>query len=147
MMAIVARPSRLLGYRGMVAGFIATVLYFAVAALAPSVSALIWVQILRAVGIGFVGCIGISYLQDLMPNRVGAASVLFANTNQVGQLLAGLAAGAWAQAYDYHSLFWLCAIASVAGLACLAAGRRCRERPAFAARSERSTSRDASLGR
>jgi SET family sugar efflux transporter-like MFS transporter len=124
MMAIVARPSQLLGYKGMVVGFVALALYFVVAALAPSAGALVWAQAPRAVGIGFVGCIGISYLQDLMPNRAGAASVLFSNTNQVGQLLAGMAAGVWAQAYGYHSLFWLCAVASLGGLACLAAGRK-----------------------
>lgn len=124
MMAIAARPSHFLGYRGMRLGFVALALYFVAAALAPSAQALVWAQILRAVGIGLVGCIGISYLQDLMPNRVGAASVLYSNTSQIGQLLAGLAAGAWAQAYDYHSLFWPCAVVTVAGLACLAAGRR-----------------------
>ena len=70
-----------------------------------------------------MSCIGISYLQDLLPNRIGAASALYGNTGQVGQLLAGLAAGAWAQAYDYHSLFWPCAMASVIGLACLTLGR------------------------
>ena len=124
MMAIAARPSYFLGYKGMAIGFVATAVYFAAAALAPSAAALIWVQALRAVGIGFVSCIGISYLQDLAPNRIGAASVLYGNTIQIGQLLAGLAAGFWAQAYDYHSLFWPCAVASIAGLACLAAGRR-----------------------
>jgi SET family sugar efflux transporter-like MFS transporter len=124
MMAIVARPSHFLGYKGMALGFVATALYFAAAALAPSADALIWVQVLRAVGIGLVSCIGISYLQDLVPDRIGAASVLYSNTTQVGQLLAGLSAGLWAQVYDYHSLFWPCAVASVAGLACLAAGRR-----------------------
>ena len=124
MMAIAARPSLFLGYRGMRLGFVAIGLFFVACALAPSVHVLVWAQILRAVGIGLVGCIGISYLQDLMPNRVGAASVLFSNTSQIGQLLAGLAAGAWAEVYDYHSLFWPCAVASVAGMACLAAGRR-----------------------
>ena len=124
MMAIAARPSLFLGYRGMRLGFVAIALFFVACALARSVEALVWVQILRAAGIGLVSCIGISYLQDLMPNRVGAASVLYSNTSQIGQLLAGLAAGAWAEVYDYHSLFWPCAVASMAGFACLAAGRR-----------------------
>jgi SET family sugar efflux transporter-like MFS transporter len=124
MTAIAARPAYFLGYRGMALGFVATALYFIAAALAGSAEALIWAQILRAVGIGFVSCVGISFLQDLAPGRIGAASVLYANTMQVGQLLAGLTAGAWAQAYDYHSLFWPCAAASVAGLALLTAGRQ-----------------------
>ncbi len=62
-----------------------------------------------------------------MPNRVGAASVLFSNTSQIGQLLAGLVAGAWAQVWDYHSLFWPCAMTTLVGVGCLAAGRRCRK--------------------
>jgi SET family sugar efflux transporter-like MFS transporter len=123
MMAIVARPVYFLGFKGMAAGFIALAAYFAAAALAGSAGALVWAQILRAVGIGFVSCVGISYLQDLMPNRIGAASALYGNTGQVGQLLAGLAAGAWAEVYGYHSLFWPCALVSVAGLGLLAAGR------------------------
>jgi SET family sugar efflux transporter-like MFS transporter len=124
MMAIVARPSLFLGFKGMALGFVALALYFWAAAVAPSVETLIWAQILRAVGIGFVSCIGISYLQDLLPNRIGAASALYGNTGQIGQLLAGLAAArAWAQIYDYHSLFWPCAAASVVGLVFLTIGR------------------------
>lgn len=124
MMAIAVRPSLFHGYKGMVFGFVAFALYFVAAALAPSAEALVVAQALRALGIGFVSCIGISYLQDLMPNRVGAASVLFSNTSQIGQLLAGLAAGAWAQAWNYHSLFWPCAVTTLVGMGCLAAGRR-----------------------
>ena len=118
------RPSLLLGYRGMAIGFVAIALYFVAAALAPSVAAIVWSQVLRAVGIGLVSCVGISYLQNLMPNRIGAAAVLYSNTSQIGQLLAGLVAGAWAEVFDYHSLFWVCAVASLAGLGFLELGRR-----------------------
>jgi SET family sugar efflux transporter-like MFS transporter len=124
MMAIAVRPSQLLGFRGMAIGFVALALYFVAAALAPSVAAIVWSQVLRAVGIGLVSCVGISYVQNLMPNRIGAAAVLYSNTSQIGQLLAGLAAGAWAEAYDYHSLFWVCALTSLIGLGCLRLGRR-----------------------
>jgi len=37
------------------------------------------------------GDIAISYLQDLPPKRVGAASALYGNTGQIGSLLAGFA--------------------------------------------------------
>ena len=124
MVAIAARPALLLGFRGMAIGFAATAVYFAAAALAPTVGTIIAVQALRAIGIGLVSCVGISYLQNLMPNRVGAAAVLYSNTSQIGQLLAGLAAGAWAQAFDYHSLFWVCAAASLVGLGLLDRGRQ-----------------------
>jgi SET family sugar efflux transporter-like MFS transporter len=124
MMAIAVRPSLFLGYRGMAAGFFALALYFVAVALAPSVSAVITSQVLRAIGIGLVSCVGISYLQDLMPNRVGAAAALYSNTSQIGGLLAGLAAGGWAHAFGYHSLFWACALTSLAGLVFLDLGRR-----------------------
>jgi SET family sugar efflux transporter-like MFS transporter len=124
MMAIAVWPSFFHGYKGMALGFVALALYFVAAGLVPSSGGLVTAQVLRAIGIGFVSCIGISYLQDLMPNRVGAASALFANTGQIGNLIAGLVAGIWAQAYSYHSLFWLCAGVSVAGLVCLEGGRR-----------------------
>lgn len=124
MTATAVLPAALVGYRGMVFGFAAFALYFAAAALAPSADALVVSQVLRAIGIGFVSCIGIGYLQDLMPNRVGAASVLFSNTSQIGQLLAGLAAGAWAQVWNYHSLFWPCAATTMIGMGCLAMGHR-----------------------
>ena len=124
MMAIAVRPSSLVGYKAMVFGFVAFAFYFAAAAVAPSAGALVGAQVLRAVGIGFVSCIGIGYLQDLMPNRVGAASVLFSNTSQIGQLLAGIAAGAWAQVWNYHSLFWPCAVMTVVGMCCLVLGHR-----------------------
>ena len=127
MMAIAVRPSFLVGYKGMMFGLMAFALYFVAAAMAPSANALVWAQTLRAVGIGFVSCIGISYLQDLMPSRVGAASVLFSNTSQIGQLLAGLVAGAWAQVWNYHSLFWPCAVTTLVGMGCLAAGRQSRK--------------------
>ena len=124
MVGIAAAPKLCQGFRGMAVGFVALAVYFVAAGLAPSSEALIWSQLPRAVGIGFVSCIGISYLQDLLPNRVGAASALYGNTGQIGSLLAGLASGAWAEAFDYRSLFWPCAAASLLGLACLAVGRR-----------------------
>ena len=124
MVGIAAAPKFSQGFRGMAIGFVALALYFVAAGLATSSEALICAQIARTVGIGFVSCIGISYLQNLMPNRVGAASALYGNTGQIGSLLAGVGSGAWAEAFDYRSLFWPCAAASLLGLACLAFGRR-----------------------
>lgn len=91
MLGIAAAPKLCQGFRGMAIDFVALAVYFVAAALAPSSEALIWIQLPRSVGIGFVSCIGIGYLQDLLPNRVGAASALYGNTGQIGSLLAGLA--------------------------------------------------------
>ncbi|MBE7220860.1 MAG: hypothetical protein INR64_20530 [Caulobacteraceae bacterium] len=111
----------------MALGFAALVAYFVAVAAAPSIAAVIASQALRALGIGFVSLIGISYLQDLMPGRVGAAAALYANTGQIGALLAGVSAGAWAAAFGYHSLFLACAGLSLGGFVLLELGRRVRQ--------------------
>lgn len=127
MMGIAMRPAAFLGYRGMALGFAALCAYFAAVALAPTVPAMIASQVLRALGIGLVSCIGISYLQDLMPGRVGAATALYANTGQVGALMAGVSAGGWAAAFGFHSLFWACVGLSLVGWVLLDGGRRVRQ--------------------
>ena len=127
MMAIAMRPAVFLGYRGMALGFAALCAYFAAVAFAPTIVAVIASQVLRAVGIGLVSCIGISYLQDLMPGRVGAAAALYANTGQIGALLAGVSAGGWAALFGYHSLFFACVGLSFGGWLLLDLGRRVRQ--------------------
>ncbi len=124
MAAVALRPRAVGGYGGMVVGFVAFVLFFLLAGWAPGVGAMVAVQVLRALAIGLVSCVSIGYMQDLMPGRAGAAAALYANTGQVGALLAGLAAGGWAALFGYHSMFWACAALSALGLALLALGAR-----------------------
>jgi SET family sugar efflux transporter-like MFS transporter len=116
MLAFVLRPSISGTRRWLSAGFVAFVLYFLVITWAPSVTILLLAQVLRAIGIGFVGYHGISYIQVLMPDRVGSAATLFSNTANAGFLLAGLAAGGWAQLFGYRSMFLGCAVLSGLGL-------------------------------
>jgi SET family sugar efflux transporter-like MFS transporter len=116
MLAFVLRPSISGTRRWLSAGFVAFVLYFLVITWAPSVAILLLAQVLRAIGIGFVGYHGISYIQVLMPNKVGSAATLFSNTTNAGFLLAGLAAGGWAQLFGYRSMFLACAVLSGFGL-------------------------------
>jgi SET family sugar efflux transporter-like MFS transporter len=73
----------------IVVGFAAFVSYFVALAFARSVAAIFWAQILRAIGIGLVSYLGISYLQTLMPHRAGAAAALFSNSGQLGLHAAG----------------------------------------------------------
>jgi SET family sugar efflux transporter-like MFS transporter len=116
MLAFVLRPSISGTHRWLSAGFVAFVLYFFVITWAPSVAILLLAQVLRAIGIGIVGYHGISYIQVLMPDRVGSAATLFSNTANAGFLLAGLAAGGWAQLFGYRSMFLACAVLSGLGL-------------------------------
>jgi SET family sugar efflux transporter-like MFS transporter len=115
MFAFVLRPSAA-GNRGWIAaGFLAFVLYFLMTTWSPSVSVLLAAQVLRALGIGLIAYQGISYMQALMPNQAGSAATLFSNTANLGFLFASLAAGGWAQAFGYRSMFVACAFLSVLG--------------------------------
>jgi MFS transporter, SET family, sugar efflux transporter len=116
MLAFVLRPSISGTRRWLSTGFLAFGLYFLVINWAPSVAVLLLAQVLRAIGIGLVGYHGISYIQVLMPDRVGSAATLFSNTTNAGFLLAGLAAGGWAQLFGYRSMFLACAVLSGLGL-------------------------------
>ena len=101
----------------IVAGFAAFIVYFAALTLVRSVGGVFWAQIPRAIGIGFVSYLGISFLQSLMPHRAGAAAALFSNSGQLGSVLAALSVGGLAKAFGYASIFVVCAVLSAAGLA------------------------------
>lgn len=123
MAAVAWRPATVGSYGGLVVGFLAFVTFFLLSAWMPSVTGMVAVQVLRAVGIGLVSCIGIGFMQDLMPDRIGAAAALYANTGQVGALLAGLAAGGWAEVFGYRSMFLACGGVAALGLLLLAGVR------------------------
>ncbi len=114
--ALIWRPLKRGERPAIVAGFAAFAAYFVALALARSVSAVLWAQILRAVGIALVSYLGISFLQSLMPHRAGAAAALFSNAGQIGSVAAALSAGALAQAFGWTSVFVACAVLNVAGL-------------------------------
>jgi MFS transporter, SET family, sugar efflux transporter len=117
MFAFVLRPSAAGSYGWISAGFVALSAYFLVISWGPSVSVLLGAQLLRAIGIGLIAYQGISYMQSLMPNQAGAAAALFGNTANAGFLFASLSAGGWAQFFGYRSMFLVCAVLSVLGLA------------------------------
>ena len=124
MIAVALRPATLGGFGGLAAGYVAMAVYFLLMIAAPTVPLVIAAQALRAIGIGLVTCVGISYMQELMPNRVGAAAALFTITGQIGALLAGLAAGGWAELFGYRSMFVASAVQAVLGLILLGLGAR-----------------------
>jgi MFS transporter, SET family, sugar efflux transporter len=114
--ALIWRPLKRSERAAIVIGFAAFAAYFVALALARSVSAVLWAQLLRALGIGLVSYLGISFLQSLLPHRAGAAAALFSNTGQVGSVAAALGAGALAQAFGWTSVFVACAVLCAAGL-------------------------------
>ena len=120
--AIIWRPLRRAERPAIVVGFAVFVAYFIALALARSIAAVLWAQILRAIGIGLVTYLGISFLHSFMPHRAGAAAALFSNAGQLGSVFAALSVGLLAQAFGYQSVFVACAILTAAGLVtvCLA---------------------------
>ena len=114
--AMIWRPLRR-GERAAIAvGFAAFVAYFLALAFARSVGLVLWLQILRAIGIALVTYLGIGFLQSLLPHRPGAAAALFSNAGQVGLVLATGGFGLLAQAFGYAAVFVACAVMSAAGL-------------------------------
>ena len=114
--ALIWRPLQRGERAAIIAGFAAFVAYFIALALARSVGAVLWAQILRAIGIALVTYLGIGFLQSLLPHRAGAAAALFSNAGQLGSVLAALSVGGLAHAFGYASIFLVCAVLSAGGL-------------------------------
>jgi SET family sugar efflux transporter-like MFS transporter len=117
--AIIWRPFKRGERMAIAVGFAAFVVCCLTLALARSVDAVFWAQVPRAVAIGLVTYLGISFLHSLMPHRAGAAAALFSNAGQLGSVLAALSVGGLAKAFGFASVFAVCAVLSAAGLACV----------------------------
>ncbi|MCW6508117.1 MFS transporter [Lichenifustis flavocetrariae] len=137
MMGVALVPARLGGYSGLMIGFVAMLLYFVVLTVAPGIGTVVASQAFRAIGIGLVASVGITYMQGLMPRRIGAAAALFTITSQVGALLAGLAVGPWAETFGYRSIFPLCIVLAGLGALLLMLSTRRRDNLLAVAEAER----------
>jgi MFS transporter, SET family, sugar efflux transporter len=62
-------------------------------------------QIFNAIFIGVLAGLGVSVIQQLMPNQSGAASSLYTNTTHIGNLFSSLVVGVVADFFGYHSIF------------------------------------------
>ena len=67
--------------------------------------------------------LGITYFQNLLPDSTGRATTLFSNTAIGGSLIAGIVAGAAAQAVGYRAALLLCAILAATAWALLVGTR------------------------
>lgn len=86
------------------------VLHFALLYLAAGMPLLTVTQGVRAVVIAVMAGLGMAYFQELMPGRLAAATTLFANTTNLGAMLAGIVSGACAQLFGYRAVFLLCGL-------------------------------------
>lgn len=80
---------------------------------------LLILQGFNAVLIGIVATIGMLYFQDLMPNQMGSATTLFSNAAKASWIIGGPIAGAIAEIWHYHSVFYLAVVLILVSIGCL----------------------------
>ena len=80
---------------------------------------LLILQGFNAVLIGIVATIGMLYFQDLMPNQMGSATTLFSNAAKASWIIGGPIAGAIAEIWHYHSVFYLAVLLILVSIGCL----------------------------
>ncbi|ETT55594.1 sugar efflux transporter [Paenibacillus sp. FSL P4-0338] len=81
-------------------------------------------QVLLAFFVAVISAIGISYIQDLLPDLPGYASTLYTNATTIGRLAGSLAGGAAAQWLGYRHSYLLCVVLVVCSLGLLLWPRR-----------------------
>ncbi len=64
-------------------------MYYASVLMATTSAVELELQILNAIFLGILCGIGMLYFQDLMPEKIGSATTLYANTSRVGWIIAG----------------------------------------------------------
>ncbi|QYD71990.1 sugar efflux transporter [Paraburkholderia edwinii] len=114
MLALGARGATLNKMRWLAACSIVHVIYFVAMAAAGSIDVLIPMQALSAFVVAVTSCLGMTYIQDLMPSKPGAATALFFNASRVGSILSGVLSGLLVAGIGYRGTFLACG--------CLAAG-------------------------
>ncbi|WP_063741273.1 sugar efflux transporter [Saccharothrix syringae] len=100
--------------------------YYAVVLAAQATWQVMAAQVLHAVVISAVMGVGISYFQNLAPDRPGYATTLHSNTFKISAMLSGPLLGV-AQQFGYRSAYGIGLVMSVLGLALLLAARPRRQ--------------------
>ncbi|WP_432993878.1 sugar efflux transporter [Dactylosporangium sp. CA-233914] len=132
-LSLILLPARVRQQRVLLLGMLLFVVYFVLVPASSSLPLLIAAQVARGVAIAAVNALGITYIQDLMPEATGRATALFSNAFITASLVSGLVAGATAQALGYRAALLLCALISAAGCVLLISARQVpRELPATA---------------
>lgn len=116
MLALGARASALNKPRWLAACAIVHAVYFVAMSAAPGVNALIPMQILNAFVVAVTSCLGMTYVQDLMPATPGRATALFFNAARLGSILSGVLSGMLVQAFGYRGTFLFCGALAVCAL-------------------------------
>jgi SET family sugar efflux transporter-like MFS transporter len=104
-----AKASKLRKPNWLAASAAVHAVYFIALALVGQPLAVVPLQILPATVVAITSCLGMTYIQDLMPGELGAATALFFNASRVGSILSGVLAGTIVGAFGYRVAFLLCA--------------------------------------
>lgn len=104
-----AISSRLRKPRWLTAAAVVHAVYFAALATIDDPLAVVPLQVLPAAVVAITSCLGMTYIQDLMPGETGAATALFFNAWRIGAILSGVLSGMIVGAFGYRTAFWLCA--------------------------------------
>jgi MFS transporter, SET family, sugar efflux transporter len=116
MLALGARASVLNKPRWLAACATVHAVYFVAMSAAPGVNALIPMQMLNAFVVAVTSCLGMTYVQDLMPESPGRATALFFNAARLGSILSGVLSGLLVQAFGYRGTFLFCGVLAVCAL-------------------------------
>ncbi|WP_027793934.1 sugar efflux transporter [Paraburkholderia acidipaludis] len=116
MLALGARASVLNKPRWLAACAVVHAVYFVAMASAPGVYALIPMQMLNAFVVAVTSCLGMTYVQDLMPDSPGRATALFFNAARLGSILSGVLSGLLVQALGYRGTFLFCGLLALCAL-------------------------------
>ncbi|HEY1609920.1 MAG TPA: sugar efflux transporter [Paraburkholderia sp.] len=116
MLALGARAAKLRKLNWLAACATVHAVYFVSMSLAPGVTSLIPMQMLNAFVVAVTSCLGMTYVQDLMPASPGRATALFFNASRLGSILSGVLSGVLVQAFGYRGTFLFCAVLAVCAL-------------------------------
>jgi len=114
-----AKSSRLRKQNWLTASAVVHAVYFVALAMIGQPSAVVPLQVLPAAVVAITSCLGMTYVQDLMPGETGAATALFFNAWRVGSILSGVLSGIVVGAFGYRVAFLLCAALAVCAFALL----------------------------
>ncbi|MEV8506854.1 sugar efflux transporter [Actinoplanes sp. NPDC051475] len=99
----------------LLAGAACGIAYYGLVATATGVWLLFGAQLLNALFIAAVSGLGITYMQNMLPQHPGQATTLFTNSFPLGAMLAGPLFGV-AQHFGYRHAYVICTVLCAAGL-------------------------------
>nr|WP_042300460.1 sugar efflux transporter [Paraburkholderia kururiensis] len=117
-----AKSPQLSKPRWLTAAAVLHTLYFVALAAASRPGMVVPLQVLSAAVVAITSCLGMTYIQDLMPRQTGAATALFFNAARVGSILSGVLSGMIVGTLGYRAAFLMCAALTLCALVLLAAG-------------------------